>query len=75
MEAAFCRLHSIGAGAIGARPNVVESIVVDGEIDGSMYDAISKSPPQGRGQKMVQKLPPLSKDQNGPKTKAPAQMR
>ena len=39
MEAAFGRLHNSGAGAFGGRPTVVESIVVDGEIDGSMYGA------------------------------------
>ena len=38
MEAAFGRLHNTGAGAYGARPTVVKSIVEDGEIDGSMYD-------------------------------------
>ena len=29
MEAAFGRLHNSGAGAFGARPTVVESIMVD----------------------------------------------
>ena len=37
MEAAFGRLHNSGAGAFGARPTVVESIMVDGEIDGAIY--------------------------------------
>ena len=32
MEAAFGRLHNSGAGAFGARPIVVESIIVDGEV-------------------------------------------
>ncbi len=32
MEAAFGRLHNNGAGAFGARPTVVESIMVDGEV-------------------------------------------
>ena len=31
MEAAFGRLHNSGAGAFGARPTVVESILVDGK--------------------------------------------
>ena len=31
MEAAFVRLHNKGAGACGARPLVVESILVDGK--------------------------------------------
>ena len=31
MEAAFGRLHNNGAGAFGARPIVVESIMVDGK--------------------------------------------
>ena len=31
MEAAFGRLHNNGAGASGARPIVVDSIVVDGK--------------------------------------------
>ena len=31
MEAAFGRLHNSGAGAFGARPTVVESIMLDGE--------------------------------------------
>ena len=31
MEAAFGRLHNNGAGASGARPIVVETIMVDGE--------------------------------------------
>ena len=31
MEAAFGRLHNSGAGAFGARPTVVESIMVDGK--------------------------------------------
>ena len=39
MEAAFGRLHNSGAGA----PTVVESIMVDDEIDGSMYGAIYPS--------------------------------
>ena len=43
MEAAFGRLHNSGAGAFGARPTVVESIMVDGEIDASMYGAIYPS--------------------------------
>ena len=30
MEAAFGRLHNSGAGAFGARPTVVESMMVDG---------------------------------------------
>ena len=38
MEAAFGRLHKSGA---GARPTVVESIMVDGEIDGSIYSALA----------------------------------
>ena len=40
MEAAFGRLHNSGAGAFGARPTVVESIVVDGEIDVFIYDTM-----------------------------------
>ena len=40
MEAAFGRLHNSGAGAFGARPTVVESITVDGEIGGSIYGTI-----------------------------------
>ena len=32
MEAAFGRLHNSGAGTFGARPTVVESIMVDGEV-------------------------------------------
>ena len=40
MEAAFGRLHNSGAGAFGARPTVVESIMVDGEIDGPIYGTI-----------------------------------
>ena len=43
MEAAFGRLHNSGAGAEGARPTVVESIVVDGEIDGSIHGTIYPS--------------------------------
>ena len=31
MEAAFGRLHNSGTGAFGARPTVVESIMVDGK--------------------------------------------
>ena len=31
MGAAFGRLHNSGAGAFGARPTVVDSIVLDGE--------------------------------------------
>ena len=31
MEAALGRLHNSGAGAFGARPTVVESIMVDGK--------------------------------------------
>ena len=31
MGAAFGRLHHIGAGAFGTRPNVVEYIMVDGQ--------------------------------------------
>ena len=42
MEAAFGRLHNSGAGAFGARPTVVESIMVDGEIDGCIYSALAK---------------------------------
>ena len=42
MEAAFGRLHNSGAGAFGARPTVVESIMVDGEIDGSIYSPLAK---------------------------------
>ena len=42
MEAAFGRLHNSGAGTFGARPTVVESIMVDGEIDGSIYSALAK---------------------------------
>ena len=30
MEVAFGRLHNSGAGAIGARPTVVDSIILDG---------------------------------------------
>ena len=37
MKAAFGRFYNSGAGAFGARPIVVESIMVDGEIDGSIY--------------------------------------
>ena len=33
MEAAFGRLHNSGAGAFGARPTVVESIMVDGFLE------------------------------------------
>ena len=40
MEAAFGRLHHSGESAFGARPTVVESIMVDGEIGGSMYGTI-----------------------------------
>ena len=32
MEAAFGRLHNSGAGAFGARPTVVDSIMVDGKL-------------------------------------------
>ena len=32
MEAAFGRLHNNGAGASGARPIVVDSIMVDGKV-------------------------------------------
>ena len=32
MEAAFGRLHNSGAGTFGARPTVVESMMVDGEV-------------------------------------------
>ena len=31
MEAAFGRLHNSGAGAFGARPTVVDSIILDRE--------------------------------------------
>ena len=41
MEAAFGRLHNSGAGAFGARPTVVESIVVHGEIGGSICSALA----------------------------------
>ena len=59
MEAAFGRLHNSGAGAFGARPTVVESIMVDGEIGGSIYGTI---------------YPTISGSQNGPKLRfAPAQ--
>ena len=37
MEAAFGRLHNSGADAFGARHTVVESIMVDCEIGGSIY--------------------------------------
>ena len=40
MEAAFGRLHNSGAGAFGASPTVVESIMVDGEVDGCIYGTI-----------------------------------
>ena len=40
MEAAFGRLHNSRAGAFGTRPTVVESIMVDGEIRGSIYSTI-----------------------------------
>ena len=40
MEAAFGRLHNSGAGAFGARPTVVESIVPDAEIYGAIYGTI-----------------------------------
>ena len=40
MKAAFVRVDNSGAGAFGARPTVVESIVVDGEIGGSIYGAV-----------------------------------
>ena len=40
MEAAFGRLHHSGADAFGARPTVVESIMVDGEVGGSIYGTI-----------------------------------
>ena len=40
MEAAFGRLHNKRAGAFGARPTVVESVMVHGEIGGSIYGPI-----------------------------------
>jgi len=40
MEAAFGRLHNSGAGAFGARPTVVDSIVVDAEVYGAIYGTI-----------------------------------
>ena len=40
MEAAFGRLHNSGMGAFGARPTVLESIIVNDEIDGSTYGKI-----------------------------------
>ena len=40
MEAAFGRLRNSGAGAFGARPTVEESIMKDGEIEGSIYGTI-----------------------------------
>ena len=43
MEAAFGRLHNSGAGAFGARPTVVESIMLDGE---AANIAIPKIPAQ-----------------------------
>ena len=53
MEAAFDRLRNSGAGAFGARPTVVESIIVDGEIGGSIYGTIY---PTISGSQMVLKL-------------------
>ena len=47
MEAAFGRLHNSGTDAFGARPTVVESIMVDCEIGGStcgtIYSTVSGS--------------------------------
>ena len=43
MEAAFGRLHNSGAGAFGARPTVVDSIILDG---GAASIAIPKTHPQ-----------------------------
>ena len=47
IEAAFGRIHNSGAGAFGAHPTVVESIMVDGEIPGpicgTIYPTISGS--------------------------------
>ena len=40
MEAAFGRHHNSGAGAFGAYPTVEESIMVDGEVGGSIYGTI-----------------------------------
>ena len=40
MEAAFGRLHNSEAGAFGARPTFVESIMMDGETGGSKYGRI-----------------------------------
>ena len=40
VEAAFGRLLHSGAGAFGARSTVVESIIVDGEIGGSISGTI-----------------------------------
>ena len=37
---AYLLNHNSGAGATGARPTVVESIMVDGKIGGSVYDTI-----------------------------------
>ena len=40
MKAAFGRFHNSGVGAFGARPTVVESMMVDGEIGGSIVGYI-----------------------------------
>ena len=40
MEEAFGRLHNSRAGAFGARSTVLESIMVDDEIGGSIYGTI-----------------------------------
>ena len=40
MEAASGRLHNSGVGAFGARPTGVESIMVDGQIDGSIFSTV-----------------------------------
>ena len=55
MEAAFGRLHYNGAGASGARPTVVESMMVDGEIGGSIYGMVQYILPD-LAPKMVPKL-------------------
>ena len=39
-ETPFGRLHNSWGGAFGARPTVIESILVDGEIGGSIYGTI-----------------------------------
>ena len=40
MKAAFGRFRNSGAGAFGARPTIVESIVVEVEIGGSIHGTI-----------------------------------